>query len=165
MSFDWRCAVGDGKGCVVRAYIKVAQLKDSVVIHLVLAIACNTTDAVTASSHHTALLCLLLLLLLLLSLQDYFGELLSERVTARPGLHTIIIDASSINDIDPTAVRSLLALTKHYQLDGVATFFANWKGECLLWFYNATSVTVVCYAAYHCVVYRTMRSTAVTGSQ
>jgi STAS domain len=93
-------------------------------------------------------------------LQDYFGELLSERVTARPGLHTIIIDASSINDIDPTAVRSLLALTKHYQLDGVATFFANWKGEYKC---NIGYCSMLC--CYYCVAYRSMRSTAVIVSQ
>jgi hypothetical protein len=43
-------------------------------------------------------------------------------------------------------VRSLLALTKHYQLDGVATFFANWKGQCAC--YTVLYDTTCVYSAY-----------------
>ena len=59
----------------------------------------------------------------------HFAELLREHAEARPGLHSIVIDASSINDIDPTAVRMLLALIREYNREGISILFALWKGE------------------------------------
>ena len=58
---------------------------------------------------------------------NYFSDLLSNQLALRPGTHTVVIDASSINDIDPTAVRMLLSLTREYQRQGVSMFFALWK--------------------------------------
>lgn len=47
---------------------------------------------------------------------------------ATDDIHTIIVDASCINDIDTSSVRGLLDLIKSFKLRGVALLFANWKG-------------------------------------
>lgn len=43
-------------------------------------------------------------------------------------VHTIIIDASSINDMDVTAVRMLKSVAKELKERDVLLLFANWKG-------------------------------------
>eukprot|EP00916_Digyalum_oweni_P024749 GHVL01040904.1.p2 GENE.GHVL01040904.1~~GHVL01040904.1.p2 ORF type:complete len:305 (+),score=44.76 GHVL01040904.1:1909-2823(+) len=43
-------------------------------------------------------------------------------------IHTIVVDASSINELDTTAVRMLARVSKHYMDRDVTVLFANWKG-------------------------------------
>jgi len=59
--------------------------------------------------------------------KDFF----KSKVTAlarQPETQVIIIDASSINDLDCTAVRMLVSLAKKLEKDGVNMLFANWLG-------------------------------------
>lgn len=50
-----------------------------------------------------------------------------ENVT-NPDIHTIVVDASSINSIDTSSVRGLLELLETFSRQGVSILFANWKG-------------------------------------
>lgn len=43
-------------------------------------------------------------------------------------IHTIVLDASSINRLDATAVDMLIRVAKSYDARGVSMLCANWKG-------------------------------------
>jgi len=59
--------------------------------------------------------------------KDFFEA--KVRALAKPETtHVIIIDASSINALDSSAVRTLLSMVKKLQTQSKTVLFANWKG-------------------------------------
>jgi len=60
--------------------------------------------------------------------KDYF-EANIKKLAMKPGTHTIIIDCSSMPDLDSSAVRMLLSLVKKLDTMGVVIMFANWKRQ------------------------------------
>lgn len=43
-------------------------------------------------------------------------------------IHTIVLDASSINQLDASAIDMLILVAKSYEQRGVSILCANWKG-------------------------------------
>lgn len=43
-------------------------------------------------------------------------------------IHTIVLDASSINQLDASAIDMLILVAKSYDARGVSILCANWKG-------------------------------------
>ncbi len=73
--------------------------------------------------------------------KDYFTERVMklDMLPTKDGtpIHTIIIDASSINQVDISATRNLIALAKEFNKKNVRLVFANWKAR----------ITSICHIA------------------
>eukprot|EP01071_Lankesteria_metandrocarpae_P006854 Lankesteria_metandrocarpae@DN4505_c0_g1_i2.p1 len=59
---------------------------------------------------------------------EYFESKLLSFDLQHGGSYVVIIDASSVNDLDVTAVRMLQRVVDRFQKIGVILIFANWKG-------------------------------------
>ncbi|KFH09745.1 STAS domain-containing protein [Toxoplasma gondii VAND] len=57
---------------------------------------------------------------------DYFDSRVRQKL--EPSTRYLIIDGSSINDLDVTSIRMLQRLCSHLKQNGITMVFANWKG-------------------------------------
>ncbi len=71
--------------------------------------------------------------------KDYFTKRLVklDKTPTEDGtsIHTIIVDASSINQLDISATRTLISIAKDFENKKVRLVFANWKVSVLLYVY------------------------------
>ena len=59
---------------------------------------------------------------------DFLGEYLTGQAVADPAVHTVLVDASSVNDLDLTAAAILLETSRRLALNGTRLAFFGVKG-------------------------------------
>ncbi len=80
--------------------------------------------------------------------KDYFTERVMK-LDMKPtedgtSIHTIVVDASSINQVDISATRNLILLAKEVNSKNIRLVFANWKARIIIYRFVTTSSRLPC---------------------
>lgn len=97
---------------------------------------------------------------------DFFDSRIRQKL--EPDTRFLIIDGSSINDLDVTSIRMLQRLCSFLQQRGIVILFANWKGPMRDFlrrarFYETTLPPEHCFLSLHDAVFWAKKKLAAEG--